>query len=101
MGDFVVMPNHVHLLAAFATEEALKEQCDSWMHYTAFRINQANGEKGKLWQEEPFDHLVRSPEQYDYLRNVCSLEANGDFPLQSNTVCRLLIDWGCPGIGRR
>jgi type I restriction enzyme R subunit len=68
LGDFVVMPNHVHLLAVFPSEQALKEQCDSWLHYTAFRINQALGEKGKFWQQEPFDHLVRSPEQYEYLR---------------------------------
>jgi type I restriction enzyme R subunit len=69
MGDFIVMPNHVHLLAVFPTAEALKEQCDSWLHYTAFRINKEIGEKGKLWQQEPFDHLVRSPQQYEYLRS--------------------------------
>lgn len=69
MGDFVVMPNHVHLMTAFATQAALKEQCDSWLHYTAFRINQLIGSKGKLWQQEPFDHLVRSVEQYEYLRD--------------------------------
>ena len=68
MGDFVVMPNHVHLLAAFATAAAMKVQCDSWLHYTAFQINKAIGEKGKFWQQEPFDHLVRSLEQYEYLR---------------------------------
>jgi type I restriction enzyme R subunit len=68
MGDFVIMPNHVHLLAVFSTAEAMKEQCDSWLHYTAFRINQVTGEKGKFWQQEPFDHLVRSPQQYEYLR---------------------------------
>ena len=68
MGDFVVMPNHVHLLAVFPSAEMMKEQCDSWLHYTAFRINQAIGETGKLWQQEPFDHLVRSSKQYEYLR---------------------------------
>jgi type I restriction enzyme R subunit len=68
MGDFIVMPNHVHPLAAFSTAEAMKEQCDSWLHFTAFQINKAIGEKGKFWQQEPFDHLARSPEQYDYLR---------------------------------
>jgi type I restriction enzyme R subunit len=26
------------------------------------------GENGKFWQQEPFDHLVRSLEQYEYLR---------------------------------
>ena len=69
LGDFVVMPNHVHLLAAFPAADAMREQFDSWLHYTAFRINQRIGEKGHFWQQEPFDHLVRSAEQYDYLRD--------------------------------
>ena len=68
MGDFIVMPNHVHLLAAFAAADAMKVQCDSWLHYTAFQINKATGKMGKFWQQEPFDHLVRSLEQYEYLR---------------------------------
>ena len=68
MGDFIVMPNHAHLLAAFAAAEAMKAECDSWLHYTAIQINKAIEEKGKFWQQEPFDHLVRSAEQYDYLR---------------------------------
>ena len=68
MGDFIVMPNHVHLLVAFASEDDLVRQCDSWLHYSARQINLALGQKGKFWQQEPFDHLVRSPEQYEYLR---------------------------------
>ncbi len=68
MGDFVVMPNHVHLLAVFLSEKHMKEQCDSWLHFTAVQINKSLGQKGKFWQQEPFDHLVRSPEQYAYLR---------------------------------
>ena len=66
---FAIMPNHFHLLATFPTEIAMREQCDSWLHYTAFQINPLIGSKGKLWQQEPFDHLVRSIEQYDYLRD--------------------------------
>ena len=68
MGDFVVMPNHVHLLAAFPDPDAMESQFDSWTHYTATRIHQRIGEKGHFWQQEPFDHLVRSIEQYEYLR---------------------------------
>lgn len=45
MGDFVVMPNHVHLMAIFPTAEAMKAACASWLHYSAFRINQAVGAK--------------------------------------------------------
>jgi|GEM_PF-1127088 len=70
MGDFVVMPNHVHLLAVFPTEAAMFDQCDSWLHYTATQINRKLGEKGKFWQSEPFDHLVRSVEQYEYCGNT-------------------------------
>ena len=35
--DYVIMPNHVHLLVAFPDEEAMLKQCDSWKHYTATR----------------------------------------------------------------
>ncbi|MCO8121166.1 transposase [Stieleria sp. TO1_6] len=68
MGDFVIMPNHVHLLAAFASEDAMEKQFDSWLHYTARQINKVIGKSGHFWQQEPFDHLVRSPKQYEYLR---------------------------------
>ncbi len=68
MGDFVVMPNHVHLLAVFFEEQQMRKQFDSWLHWTARQINLAICESGHFWQEEPFDHLVRSPEQYEYLR---------------------------------
>jgi type I restriction enzyme R subunit len=66
--DFVVMPNHVHLLASFPTEEALLEQCDSWKHFTAVQINRRLGRQGRFWEEDQFDHLVRSPEWFDHYR---------------------------------
>ncbi|MEX2139875.1 MAG: transposase [Pirellulales bacterium] len=66
--DYVVMPNHVHLIAAFFDEEAMLLQCDSWKHYTATRINRALGRRGRFWQQDGFDHLIRSPEQFAALR---------------------------------
>jgi type I restriction enzyme R subunit len=66
--DFVVMPNHVHLLAAFRDERFMLAQCDSWKHFTAVQINRALGRKGRFWQQDGFDHLVRSAEQFDFLR---------------------------------
>ena len=62
--DAVVMPNHVHLLAAFRDEEALVAQCTSWKRFTATRINAALSQRGPFWQVEQFDHLVRSEEQF-------------------------------------
>jgi type I restriction enzyme R subunit len=66
--DFVVMPNHVHVLAAFPDDETMLKQCDSWKHFTAARIHRCLGRTGRLWQQDGFDHLVRSDEQFEYLR---------------------------------
>lgn len=68
MLDFVVMPNHVHLLASFPDEEAMLAQCESWKHFTATQINRRLHQKGRFWQQEGFDHLVRSEAQLEYLR---------------------------------
>ncbi|MBI1903372.1 MAG: transposase [Planctomycetia bacterium] len=65
--DFVVMPNHVHLLVAFPSEEDMLAQCESWKHYTAVRINRWLDRKGRFWQQDGFDHLVRSAEQFEAL----------------------------------
>ena len=66
--DFVVMPNHVHLLAAFRDADQMLEQCDSWKHFTATQINRRLKRKGRFWQQDAFDHLVRSVEQFEHLR---------------------------------
>ena len=66
--DFVVMPNHVHLLAAFREPEHMLEQCESWKHFTATQINRRLKRKGKLWQQDGFDHLVRNVDEFEHLR---------------------------------
>jgi type I restriction enzyme R subunit len=66
--DFVVMPNHVHLLAAFHDEDVMLRQCESWKRYTAVRINRQLERRGHFWQDDGFDHLVRSPEHFAYYR---------------------------------
>jgi type I restriction enzyme R subunit len=66
--DFVVMPNHVHILASFPDETAMLAQCESWKHYTATQINRRLKQIGRFWQQDAFDHLVRSEQQLQYLR---------------------------------
>ena len=68
MGDFVIMPNHVHCLVAFKSVEIAKTQPGGWMRYSARKINKLLGRDGSLWFPEPFDHLVRSNIQLEYLR---------------------------------
>ncbi len=66
--DFVVMPNHVHLLAAFHDADVMLKQCEGWKHYQALMINRAVGSGGRFWQTDSFDHLVRSEEQFEHFR---------------------------------
>ena len=69
----VIMPNHVHLLASAAPGISLSETIASIKRFSATRINRHLGRKGRLWQDEPFDTLVRSDRQYrkfvEYIRN--------------------------------
>jgi REP element-mobilizing transposase RayT len=68
IGDFVVMPNHVHFLTCLFGATNLEKQCYSWKKYTAAQINRAIGRRGRFWQEESFDHLVRTPEEFERFR---------------------------------
>ncbi len=67
LGDFVVMPNHVHVLVGLLGDTDVVILCTSWKHFTATKINRALGRRGRFWQEEAFDHLVRSPEEFEGL----------------------------------
>ena len=66
--DFIVMPNHVHLLAAFRDEAGVLAQCESWKRWKATQINRAIGDRGRFWQQDGFDHLIRSEEQFRHYR---------------------------------
>jgi type I restriction enzyme R subunit len=68
LGDFVIMPNHVHLLVCLQGETEIERQCRSWKKFAAGKINRAMGRRGRFWQEESFDHLVRSIPQFEYLQ---------------------------------
>ena len=69
MIEFVVMPNHVHLLATFPDAAAMLAQCEAWKHLTAAQINRQLRRAGRFWQQDAFDHLVRHAAQFVRLRN--------------------------------
>ena len=66
--DVVIMPNHVHFIAAFRDEPALLKQSTEWKRFTARSINRSTGRNGEFWQLDQFDHLIRSPEQFEHYR---------------------------------
>jgi len=77
LGDFVIMPNHVHILVCLVGETELLAQCYSWKKFTATKINRSLGGKGRFWQEESFDHMVRSPAQFDAIRRYIADNPKG------------------------
>ncbi|MFO0897521.1 MAG: transposase [Pirellulales bacterium] len=65
LGDFVIMPNHVHLLVCLKGDTDIEAQCAVWKRFAAARINAEIGRRGRLWQSESFDHLVRDSDQFE------------------------------------
>jgi len=68
LDSLVIMPNHAHVIVQFRQEDGFEIVSQSWMRYTARVINRRIGRTGVLWQPEPFDHVIRSPEQFQYLQ---------------------------------
>ena len=66
--DFVVMPNHVHVLVTPLDAHTLSDSMQEWKSVSSHRINKALGRKGEFWQKESFDHIVRSAEQLEKFR---------------------------------
>jgi REP element-mobilizing transposase RayT len=65
---FVIMPNHCHVIVQFLPNWNLSTIGQSWMRYTARMINKQLGTSGSFWAREAFDHIIRSPDQFEYLQ---------------------------------
>ena len=59
LGDYVIMPNHVHALVTPCGTQELSAILHAWKSFTAKSVNHTLGQTGKLWQDESFDHIVR------------------------------------------
>jgi type I restriction enzyme R subunit len=62
-GDFVIMPNHVHLLLVPADGEKLEQILRRMKGASSHDCNLALNRTGTFWQPESYDHIVRSLEQ--------------------------------------
>ncbi|HEV2115036.1 MAG TPA: transposase [Terriglobales bacterium] len=73
----VIMPEHVHLLLSPLRDAAgyvfpLQQILQSIKGASAHSINKAAGRQGPVWEEESFDHVLRSyeslEEKLEYIR---------------------------------
>lgn len=67
----VVMDDHVHIL--IRPIESLSKIMHSIKSFTAHQINKNSDRKGKLWQDENLDRIVRSDQEFltqiEYIAN--------------------------------
>ncbi len=67
----VVMPDHVHMIFTLLVNTqamevySLAEVMDAVKGTSAHKINKILGRKGRVWQAESFDHVLRSSESLD------------------------------------
>jgi len=85
--EWVVMPNHVHLIVQPMSNFLLSNILKTWKQYTSLRAKAILGlGDGPFWQPESYDHWIRNVEEHDhiarYIRNnpvkahLCTLAEN-------------------------
>lgn len=66
LGSYVIMANHVHAVVTPKPEFKLSNILHSWKSFSANEINKRTGKTGSVWQDESYDHIIRSPEQLKF-----------------------------------
>jgi REP element-mobilizing transposase RayT len=84
---WVVMPNHVHMLATRFEEFTLAGIMQSFKSITAHRANKALNRQGRFWMEEYFDRYIRNAEHFQ--KTIRYIEAN---PVKAG-LCSRPEDW--------
>jgi len=90
-GDFILMPNHVHVLMRPLSGFELEDVLFSIKSFTANKINRLIGKEGRFWQRESYDHIVRDADQLEAFQHYTRLNpvkaglSEGDFVYQATT----------------
>jgi REP element-mobilizing transposase RayT len=91
VGRYVIMPDHVHFFCrAELDAKPLSVFIQKWKQWTSKRMARELKVAGRVWQEEFFDHVVRSSESYsqkwDYVKEnsvrVGLVKNSVDWPFQ-------------------
>jgi REP element-mobilizing transposase RayT len=61
---FVVMNDHVHVLLSLTRPYRLEDVIHSWKSFTANLIQRNHGRRGRVWQDEYFDRIVRDDKEF-------------------------------------
>ena len=59
LGAYVVMDDHVHVIAQPSADWSLSSILHSWKSYSANRLQRFHGRSGSVWQDESYDRVLR------------------------------------------
>ena len=99
IGRYVIMPNHVHFFcSAELGAKPLPIFIQRWKEWTSKRIARELKLSGRVWQEEFFDHVLRSSESYtqkwDYVKENAVraglVESSDEWPWQGEVELLML-----------
>jgi REP element-mobilizing transposase RayT len=62
--EWVIMPNHVHLLAAPLPNHQLSKALHSLKSYTSHKANETLGREGRFWTPESHDRFIRDEKHF-------------------------------------
>lgn len=62
---WLIMPNHVHLVAEEISPHPLHKTVMNWKSFTAKQINQRLKRTGTVWQREHWDRYIRNQSHYE------------------------------------
>ena len=73
LNAFVIMPDHIHLLIDLIDDRSIQRGLAGLKRFISCRANKILGVRGKFFQPEHFDHLVRHvgywKKFFDYIHN--------------------------------
>jgi REP element-mobilizing transposase RayT len=73
LSSWVVMPNHVHILATRFEDDTLADIMQSFKSITSHKANRFLGRSGQFWMPDYFDRYIRNAKHYqktvEYIEN--------------------------------
>lgn len=87
LSAWVLMPNHVHLLAAPLAGHSLSSMMHSIKSYTAQQANKILQRDGRFWFEDYFDRYIRNAKHFE--NAVAYIESN---PVRAG-LCNSPTEW--------
>jgi putative transposase len=96
LGDFIIMPNHLHLLITPVPGEKLEMILKHVKGASAIECNRLLQRGGTFWQAESYDHIVRSQEQLVEFRKYIAdnpAKAGITIPRAASHVAKWMDEW--------